>query len=87
MIAGASYDPATFPLLASTYARLPGFYGFGIGTTGDPLTTALVPTLDTHLRVVERYGRILVFGVRPATPCFMLDWNGGDERYSLVRVG
>jgi hypothetical protein len=85
-VSGVQYDVTTFPLVVSSYVRLPGFHGFGVGTTGDPLTTSLIPSLGTHIRVVERYGRILVFGVHPTTGCFMLDWMGNDERYSLVRV-
>ncbi len=85
-VSGAPYDPATFPLLVSTYVRLPGFHGFGIGEAKDPFTAAMLSSLGTYLRVVERHGRILTYGVRPSTPGYMLDWVDGDDRYRLVRV-
>lgn len=86
LVSGSSYDASTFPLIVSTYARLPGFIGVGVGNTGDPLSTALIPSLETHLKAVERYGRLLLFGLRPPTACFMMDWKAGSERYDLVRV-
>jgi hypothetical protein len=83
-VSGAVYDPATFPLIAESYARLGRFHGIGFGRAENPLTKALLPSVDTHIRLCQRYGRSILVGVRPRTAGYMLDWAEPDGRYSLV---
>ena len=83
-VAGTTYDPATFPLVISTYARLRGFHGVGYGGGESPLVKEMVPAVDVHVRIHQRYGRALLVGVRPPTPAYLLDWTDSSGRYSLV---
>lgn len=89
-IAAASrvrYDPSTFPVLVSAYQKIPGFCGLGIAAIGDPLAVSLDAGVRSLVRLEERYGRILVYGVRPPTPCYVLEWGAGADGYRLHRVG
>lgn len=85
-VTGSAYDPSTFPLIISTYARLPGFHGIGLGSPDHPLVQAMLPSVDVHVRVHQRHGRTVLIGTRPRTPAYLLDWPGPDGRYALVRV-
>jgi hypothetical protein len=85
-LSGTSYDPATFPLIAERYLRIPHFHGVGIGRSGDPLGQALLPAAETWLRMRQRYGQVVVTGVRPSTPAQMLDWNDAKRDYSLISL-
>jgi len=76
----------TYPLVVSSYMRIPRFHGFGFGRADDPITQALLRQVDTHLRVSEKYGRTLLFGMRPRTNPYILDWTDDSGRYSLVPV-
>ncbi len=84
--AGITVTPATFPVVIGVYARLPRFHGFGFGRSEDPLARVIIPNLDTHLRVVEKYGRNVLLGIRPRTTPFILDWTDPTGRYSLVPI-
>ncbi len=81
---GATLTPSTYPATVGAYARLPGFHGIGFGATDHPLTRALVSSVDTQVRVEERFGRTVLFGVRPRTNPYLLDWAERGGRYSLV---
>jgi len=83
-VRGVSYHPVIFPLVLTAYLRLPRFHGLGFGRSDDPLTQAALPSLEGHLKLQQRCGRTVIFGVRPETPGYMLDWAEADGRYSLV---
>jgi hypothetical protein len=85
-VAGFSYNPLTLPLIVSRYTHLPGFRGLGVGAVNDPLAEGLHPSLDLHLRVVEKYGRLILYGIHPPTPAFILGWPEEERGYSLLRV-
>jgi len=85
-IAGIPLNAETFPLIVGAYLRLPRFHGFGFGRSDDPLTRVMAAAVDTHLRVEERYGRTVLFGIRPRTNPYILDWGDDAGRYSLVQM-
>jgi hypothetical protein len=85
-VGGFSYSPTLFPVILSKYRVLPGFRGFGVGASDDPLAVASFPSLDIHLRLRERHGRLILYGVNPATPAYILDWPSDDDKVALVRV-
>ena len=85
-IAGVRYDPATFPLLVANYRRIPGFYGFGISPIRDPLATSLDSGVQLLLRMEEHLGRPVIYGLRPPTAAYLLEWGVGDPAYRLARV-
>jgi hypothetical protein len=81
---GVSYQPSVFPLVLAGYLRLPRFHGMGFGRSDDPLAQAALPSVEIHLRMQQRCGRTVIFGVRPETPGYLLDWTEPAGRYSLV---
>ncbi|HZY71087.1 MAG TPA: ATP-binding protein [Thermoplasmata archaeon] len=84
-VVGLQYDAGFLPMIISRYLRLPRFHGFGIGRSDDPMAAALFPSLDLHLKLVERHGKLFVYGVDPSTAAYMLGRapNGG---YTLTRM-
>jgi len=74
----------TFPMVIGAYAKLPRFHGLGFGRSDDPITKMVAAVVDTHLRLVERYGRNVILGVRPRTNPYILDWTDESGRYNLV---
>jgi hypothetical protein len=84
--AGITLDSSTMPVVLGTYARIPGFHGFGFGRTDDPLVTLLRSTIDTLLQAEMVFGRPVIYGVRPSTRAYLLDWATPDHRYTLVPV-
>jgi hypothetical protein len=86
-VTGAVYHADTVSLIVSTYARLGRFHGIGFGVGDSPLMKAMLPAVDVHLRIHERYGWSVLVGMRPRTPPYLLDWGEPGGRYSLVPVG
>ena len=84
--AGIPLDPATIPVIFAAYARIPSFHGFGFGSPDDPLAVAVRSGVDTVLHTELVCGRNVVFGLRPQTSPFLLDWSDPRGRYSLVRL-
>jgi hypothetical protein len=80
-------DARTFPVVVSDLARLPGFVGFGIGRSDDPLTAAMLPSLGLHLRLELRDGLLLLYAVTPAGPAYFVRWSPREPRYDLLRAG
>lgn len=85
VVTGMKLEPTTLPLVISVYAGLPGFHALGLGRVDDPLAPAFIPTLTSRIRMESRDGLILLYGVEPPSPCFMVEWPRGDARYRLVR--
>ncbi len=87
MVAQVNYNESTLPHIVASYARLPRFHGIGFGRARDPFTQALLPSVDTYLKIRQAHGDAVVFGIRPPTPAYLLDWTRPDGRYSLVPIG
>jgi hypothetical protein len=85
-IAGVSLSPDTFPVVVQSYVRLPRMHGFGFGRSDDPLIGPLLQNLDIHIQIEEKYGRTVLFGRRPRTHPYLLDWTDGTGRYALVPI-
>ena len=83
-VTGNVYEPATFPILTARLAQLPGFHGFGVARSDDPLAVSARGSTETVLRVDGRHGRIFLSGIRPRTAPYVLSWMEGDEKYRLV---
>ncbi len=79
-------DTATIPVVFGTYARIAGFHGFGFGRSEDPLVAQLRSTIDTLLQSEMVFGRPVIYGVRPSTRAYLIDWVAPDQRYTLVPV-
>lgn len=85
-VAGIALDPATFFLQISAYQRLPGRHAVSFGLASDPLMKAMMPIVDSYIRVEEMHGRTVLFGERPRTSPFILDWADPSGRYTLIPV-
>ena len=85
-VGGITVTPETFAMIVGGYARLPTFHGIGFGRTDDPVYKPLAAVVDNLLHVESRYGRTVLYGIRPRTPPYILDWPGEGERYSLLPV-
>ncbi len=83
-VTGVQYDPATFPLVAASYLRLPGFHAVVTARADNPLAATSEGIQDTSLRADSLYGRVFLSGIRPGTLPFILSWDEGDARYKLV---
>jgi energy-coupling factor transporter ATP-binding protein EcfA2 len=84
--AGVTVDPATMPLVLGAYARLPKFHIFGYCDRSDPVVPHLRPGADTLVEIEMVHGRPVLFGLRPQTPPYLLDWPDASGRYALVPV-
>lgn len=85
-VAGIALDPATFFLRISAYQHLPGRHAVSFGLASDPLMQAMMPIMDSYIRVEEKYGRTVLFGERPRTSPYLLDWTDSNGRYKLVAL-
>jgi hypothetical protein len=85
-VGGFAVEPRTLPMIVGTYARLPRFHGFGFARADDPLEEPLAEGVDIQVHVEERYGRTVLFGTRPRTHPFILDWPEAGGRYALIPV-
>lgn len=74
-VSSATYDPATFPLIAAAYVQLPRSHAIGFGRVGDPLTVAALPSVDLHIRLRLVHAHPVAFGLRPRTPAYLMDWK------------
>jgi hypothetical protein len=82
-VSGVNYRMAVFPLIIASYVGLPRFHGLGFGRSDDPMTAALIPSLETHIKMQQRFGRTILYGVRPESQPYMLDWPTVDGQYTL----
>jgi hypothetical protein len=83
-VSGWSIRPELAPFMLASYMQLPKFHGLGFGRTGDPLGQASILSMKTHLKFQHRLGRTLIFGARPETRGFLLQWMDPEGRYSLL---
>ncbi|HEV8050821.1 MAG TPA: hypothetical protein VGP88_09560 [Thermoplasmata archaeon] len=84
--AGVTIDTTTVPVILGSYARLPKFHLFGYCDRGDPVVAHLRPGVDTLCEIEMVHGRPVLYGLRPTTPPYLLDWPDPDGRYRLVTV-
>lgn len=85
-VAGIALDPATFFLRISAYQRLSGRHAVSFGAASDPLMQAMMPIMDSYIRIEEKYGRTVLLGERPRTSPYILDWTDPSGGYKLVPV-
>jgi len=81
-----AYTPTTLPGLSLTYIHQSPLHGVFIGYAEAPLTRAVRPMVDVHIRLSARNGRVFVHGILPRTPSLVL--SDGDEKtpYHLLLV-
>lgn len=80
-------NAVTLPAVLAAYARLPKFHGFGYGRADDPLAGALLPMVDIQVGMEVRCGRPVLYGIKPRTPTYILDWPEPTRRLRLVPSG
>jgi energy-coupling factor transporter ATP-binding protein EcfA2 len=85
-VGGVTYRVPLFPLILGAYERLSHFHGLGFGRNDDPLSAAAFSSVATHLKMEQKHGRTVIWGVRPQTPAYMLDWSDPEGRYALLPV-
>jgi hypothetical protein len=88
-IVGLQYTPDTFAAIVHQDAANRAAHVMVLGRSGDPLLEAIRSGAQPHLRVVQRQGRLFVFGIRPWTPSFALQPTPHPERgrpYDLIRI-
>ena len=73
-----SFTAATVPGMILHFLQVSPAHGIFVGYTDDPLTRVIRPMVSTHIRLVDREGRIFVHGVNPRTPSLVL--SPGDEQ-------
>lgn len=82
--------PEILPALMQHFLRMPFVAGVAVGPPVDPALDPLVGLAGLHIRVRERHGRALVYGVRPRTPSFVLTvppiLTPGSPPYEFHRV-
>lgn len=85
-IGPSGYTPENLPGIALQYVMRNPIHGIFIGPETDPLTVALRTMASVRIRMVQRHGRVFVFGEQPVTPSYAL--TEGDERAScrLFRI-
>jgi hypothetical protein len=83
-VSGRRLRPELFPFTLTIYMQLPKFHSLGFGRTGDPVLQTCLLSAKTHLKFQHRFGRTLIFGARPETPGYMLEWTDREGRYSLL---
>jgi hypothetical protein len=83
---GLAIDASTIPVVLGGYTRLPNFHLFSSCDRADPVVAHLRPGVDTLAEIDMVHGRPVLFGIRPRTTPFLLDWSDPTGRYSLVPV-
>jgi hypothetical protein len=83
---GVTLDPSNIPIVIESFTRLPYFHMVGYGDIDDPVLAYMRPAADALIEIEMIYGRPVVFGIRPQTTPFLLDWTEPEGRYSLVPV-
>jgi hypothetical protein len=84
--AGVDYTPETAPRIAQQFIAGGTNHLMVIGSDGDPVFSALSDMASTFLRLNDRRGRVLISGVRPRTPAFLLAYAAEPAPYRLVRM-
>jgi len=79
---------ATRALAASVQSSLVGgnHHVIAVGRTNSPLLQPIRALASIHLRLMDRQGRELIYGLKPWTPGFVLTESRGAGPYDLLRI-
>jgi KaiC/GvpD/RAD55 family RecA-like ATPase len=87
---GSDLSPVTLPATMQHFLTLAPCAGVVVGCTNDPALDSLLGLAGLHVRVRERHGRAVVYGVRPRTGTFVLTQpkppSVGGPSYELRRI-
>ncbi|MCI4341555.1 MAG: hypothetical protein L3K11_04205 [Thermoplasmata archaeon] len=87
---GMPFTPETFPAVTTQYIYHAPAHLLYLARLGDPLAEAIHGYVSLHLRIRDREGRALVYGVRPRTGTFACEpsavYTEGTAPYSLRPV-
>jgi KaiC/GvpD/RAD55 family RecA-like ATPase len=78
----------TSALTASIQSSLVGgsMHLIAIGRVDSPLFRPIRSLANIHLRILNRQGRVLLYGLKPWTTCFVLADPAGSGPYDLLRI-
>jgi hypothetical protein len=87
---GSDLSPVTLPATMQHFLTLAPCAGVVVGSSNDPALDSLLGLAGLHVRVRERHGRAVVYGVRPRTGTFVLTQpkppSVGGPSYELRRI-
>jgi hypothetical protein len=55
-----------------------------IGRSTDPFFDPMAAIAEVHLHAQVRHGRVFVYGIRPPTSIYALEFENGPEPYRLI---
>jgi hypothetical protein len=84
--AGIEYTPESAPRIAQQFIASNACHLMVLGQDGDPVFSTLGDMAMLYLRFQDRRGRVLVSGVRPRTPAYLLAYAPEPAPYRLIRV-
>jgi hypothetical protein len=84
--AGIEYTPESAPRIAQQFLASNACHLMVLGHDGDPIFSTLGDMAMLYLRFQDRRGRVLVSGIRPRTPAYLLSYGVEPAPYRLIRV-
>lgn len=69
---GTDLSPVTLPATLQHFLSLAPCAGVVVGSPGDPVLASILSLAGLHIRVRERHGRAVAYGVRPRTSAYVL---------------
>jgi hypothetical protein len=84
--ANLTIDERTMPVIVANYGRLPHFHLIGHCAREDPVVAHLRPGVDTLCDIDMVHGRPVLFGVRPRTVPYVMDWPEPSRQFELIPV-
>jgi KaiC/GvpD/RAD55 family RecA-like ATPase len=84
--AGIEYTPESAPRIAQQFLTSNACHLMVLGQDGDPVFSTLGDMAMLYLRFQDRRGRVLISGVRPRTPAYLLGYAPEPAPYRLMRV-
>ncbi|HEV2449526.1 MAG TPA: gas vesicle protein GvpD P-loop domain-containing protein [Thermoplasmata archaeon] len=72
---GMPFTPETFPAITTQYVYHAPAHLLYLARIGDPLAEAIHGYVSLHLRIRDREGRALIYGVRPRTGTYACEPN------------
>jgi hypothetical protein len=86
---GLQYTPEAFAAIVHEDVATRAAHVLVLARAGDPLLESVRSGAQPYLRLVQRQGRLFVFGVRPWTPMYALQPTAHPERgrpFDLIRI-